>query len=599
MSHDQFTRAAMFEELRNGALRTLTRGFPESAIVVFNGDLRYLCGGGGGFSAVGLTQALIEGKTIFEVFPPEVASVLEPPYRQALAGREATIEIRFGNRTFSQRVAPLAGDGGAIVAGIAFVSDVSEARRAEQALRQCEESLREERRRLRDAEAVGHSGSWEWDMVDNVITWSDGLFAMHGLDRITFDDGYVEAASRVHPDDRKTVDDAMESCRRNERVRFRYRVARAIDGQTRWFDSRARGVFENGELVRLIGAVADITEQVVAEAEVTEANAFQQAVIAASPDYTFITDVTTGAITYRSRDKDLLGLSSRERESAGPEAVDALVHPDDKAKLLAANAEACMLEDGEVLHLRYRLRHDDGEWRWFSRHVVPFRRDESGSVVAVLGVLRDVSDVVHAEEQLTHDALHDQLTGLPNRALLLDRLEAALTRSRRESREIAVLFCDLDGFKHVNDTAGHASGDAVLIETAKRLRGAIREGDTVARVGGDEFVLIIEPWNRPDSHENVIGIDKKVSDGRNFADQVADRVVKAIRKPIRVQGTDHEITISIGVTYPSMTAREGFALTNASAALEEADASMYTAKHNGKNRFEVFANELDEKAGLC
>ena len=129
----------------------------------------------------------------------------------------------------------------------------------------------------------------------------------------------------------------------------------------------------------------------------------------------------------------------------------------------------------------------------------PFRRDDSGAVVEVLGVLRDITDVVQAEEQLSHGALHDPLTGLPNRALLLDRLEAALARSTREHREIAVLFCDLDGFKQVNDTAGHAAGDAVLIEAATRLGTVLREGDTVARVGGDEFVLVVEPWNRAHS----------------------------------------------------------------------------------------------------
>ena len=116
----------------------------------------------------------------------------------------------------------------------------------------------------------------------------------------------------------------------------------------------------------------------------------------------------------------------------------------------------------------------------------------------ILGVLRDITEVVQAEEQLSHDALHDSLTGLPNRALLVDRLEAALSRSAREGAEIAVLFCDLDGFKEVNDTAGHAAGDAVLIETARRLQRA-RSGRGHHRPGGgDEFVLILEPWSRHD-----------------------------------------------------------------------------------------------------
>jgi len=476
------------------------------------------------------------------------------------------------------------------VAGIGLAFEVTESRRAERALRESEEILRDERRRLRDAEAMGRSGSWEWDMVNDVITWSDGLFALHGLDPTKFPGGYAEAASRVHPDDREAVDATMEACRRNdEPARFRYRVLRASDGEERWFDSRASGVFEEGKLVRLLGAVADVTEQLHAEAEVVEANAFQRAVIAASPDYTFISDVTTNAMIYGSRDRDLLGYSKEYTESLGSRVIDVLVHPDDQAKVRDVNRRASALVDGQVLELRYRLRHADGEWRWQSRHVVPFRRDKSGSVVEVLGVLRDITDVVRAEELLTHDALHDSLTGLPNRDLLIDRLDAALLRSGREHRTIAVLFCDLDGFKHVNDTAGHAAGDAVLIETARRLQKIVRDGDTVARVGGDEFVLVIEPWNRADADSDRGSEKGGIVDDEGLALRVAERVITALRVPITAGRVRHHVTVSVGITYPSRALRKGVAGQSAGRCIEEADEAMYRAKHQGKNCFAVFA----------
>ena len=498
-----------------------------------------------------------------------VSAALEQPYRNALNGHEATMDIPFGSRTFLHRIAPLSDDDGTIVAGIGFALDVTQARRSEAALRESAKSLLDERRRLHDAEAIGHSGSWEWDLVTNVITWSDGLFALHGIARTSFDGGYDEAASRVHPDDRATVDEAMAACRRNESVQFRYRALRANDGEIRWFDSRASGVFEDGRLVRLIGAVADVTEQVLAQAEVIEANAFQQAVIAASPDYTFISDVTTGAMVFGSRNRDLVGRSTEETALLGSDRVGVMVHPDDQPALRAMDSEARSLEDGQVLQIRYRLRHADGQWHWFSRHVVPFRRDGSGEVVEILGVLRDISDVVQAEEQLSHGALHDPLTGLPNRALLLDRLEAALTRSARERRDIAVLFCDLDGFKQVNDTAGHAAGDAVLIEAATRLGTVLRVGDTVARVGGDEFVLVVEPWNRPHPDGGPgthPGIDQE---GRSFPLRLADRVIKAFREPFTVNGVAHAITISIGIAYSVPPEPEGTAAIRAGDVLED------------------------------
>jgi diguanylate cyclase (GGDEF)-like protein/PAS domain S-box-containing protein len=586
-------RSDALEILRLAGAHPIVRGFPEGVIIVFDQDFRYLCAGGHGLSIVGLTQEMIEGKTIYEVFPPQVSALLEEPYRLALLGQEATLDIRFANSIFLHRLAPLTDADGTIVAGIGFALDVTEARRAEQSLRESEERLRDERRRLRDAEAIGHSGSWEWDTVTDVISWSDGLFALHGLDRQTFDGGYEEAASRVHPDDREAVDAAIASIRRDEPTQFRYRIYRASDRELRWFESRGTAVMEDGKLVRMVGAVADITEQVQAEAKIAEANAFQQAVIAASPDYTFISDLQTGAFIYGSRDRDMLGRSTEETESLGSDVIASMVHPEDQPILRAMNEEASELADGQVLQARYRLRHSDGTWHWFSRHVVPFRRDENGLVIQLLGVLRDISDVVEAEERLTHDALHDVLTGLPNRALLLDRLQAALGRSGREGNEVAVLFCDLDGFKHVNDTAGHAAGDAVLIETANRLRGALREADTVARVGGDEFVLVVEPWSRADVADAGSPTDDTTR-GRALTLRLADRIIDAIAKPFTVHETDYAISVSIGVTYRP-PAPGGSDTKSAAEVIDEADAAMYTAKRKGKNRVSVFAGE--EKGG--
>lgn len=573
------------EQLKSAGAHAIVRGFPEGVLMVFDEELRFLCAGGKGLATVGLTQETIEGKTIFEIFPADVASSLVGPYRNALAGKEESLEISLGDRSYLLRISPLCDAQGSVLAGIGFAFDVTGVRRAEQAQRESERVLRDERRRLRDAEAIGHAGSWEWDTVNEIITWSDGLFTLHGLDPTRFPGGYNQAASRVHPDDRESVDAAMEACRRNELVRFRYRVLRASDGEERWFDSRASGVFEDGKLVRLLGAVADVTDQILAEAEVVEANAFLKAVIAASPDYTFITDVTTGAMIYGSRGRDLLGYPKGYTESLGSRVVEVLVHPDDQSELLELNSRANALQDGEVLDFRYRLRHADGEWRWQSRHLVPFRRDKSGSVVEVLGVLRDITDVVHAEELLAHGALHDGLTGLPNRELLIDRLDAALIRSEREGRTIAVLFCDLDGLKHVNDTAGHAAGDAVLMETARRLQRIVRDGDTVARVGGDEFVLVIEPWNRVGSD----GDKSETADDKGLALRVADRVVSALGVPIDVDAVRHQVTVSVGVTYPSSAPRNGARTSSAVTFIEEADEAMYRAKRLGKNRFTVFA----------
>jgi diguanylate cyclase (GGDEF)-like protein len=266
----------------------------------------------------------------------------------------------------------------------------------------------------------------------------------------------------------------------------------------------------------------------------------------------------------------------------------AQIHPDDQPRLLAVSTAAADLADGQVLQIRYRGRHADGQWRWLNRRVTPFRRDTSGAIVEILSVLRDVTDLVEVEDRLRYAALHDDLTGLPNRALLVERLDAALTRSGTDQCDVAVLFCDLDGFKNVNDTGGHAAGDAVLLEITRRLTNVLRDNDTVARVGGDEFVIVVEPWSRT----NLVpeqGVKRPAAERqRALAVHVAERVSEALRRPVTVNGVDHLVTVSIGITYATQLLPEARDSITADDLLQAADAAMYRAKDRGKNRYELF-----------
>jgi diguanylate cyclase (GGDEF)-like protein/PAS domain S-box-containing protein len=334
-----------------------------------------------------------------------------------------------------------------------------------------------------------------------------------------------------------------------------------------------RGTRLTGADGEVVGALATMTD-VTAE---RNARRLFEAILTASPDYTFVTDIRTGAVVYGPPGGLLLGTSSEKLCALGSGAVARLVHPDDQAQLRAANARARDLADGEVLALRHRLRHADGSWHWLDRRVTPFRRDaRTGEVVEVLGVIRDVTEIVEAEERLAHSALHDPLTGLPNRALLMDRMDAAVARACRTERQIAVLFCDLDGFKKVNDAGGHAAGDAVLVESARRMRRVLRENDTLARVGGDEFVVLVEPWRRP-------GSTTARPDGEALALHLAERLVRALRTPVRLGDAEHLVTASIGICF----AGQGTGIRTADAALQAADAAMYRAKRAGKDSVAV------------
>jgi diguanylate cyclase (GGDEF)-like protein len=200
--------------------------------------------------------------------------------------------------------------------------------------------------------------------------------------------------------------------------------------------------------------------------------------------------------------------------------------------------------------------------------------------------------VVQTEDRLRHTALHDGLTGLPNRALLHDRLGEALLRAREACEDLAVIFVDLDGFKRINDGYGHSVGDEVLRVTAARLRAVLRKQDTVARFGGDEFVVLIEQAHRVvrdlTGCSDALPADQKLS-MREYGSLVAHRLIAAVAEPIQVAGQQHRLTASAGVRIvgPGSTGCLSDHVDTAEGVLRDADTAMYEAKEAGKDRFVV------------
>ena len=188
-----------------------------------------------------------------------------------------------------------------------------------------------------------------------------------------------------------------------------------------------------------------------------------------------------------------------------------------------------------------------------------------------LCMMSDVTGLRQAEEELAHWAVHDSLTGLPNRNLLVDRIEQTLNRAQRQPGSVAALFCDVDDFKEVNDSFGHHVGDEVLKVVAARLRAAVRPADTVARIGGDEFVVLCE------------GLEDE-----SVAFAIASRVLSSVALPIDVAGNELALSVSVGVAFASST--------DAAELLRNADAAMYLAKQRGRNRAELFDERLRQVA---
>jgi diguanylate cyclase (GGDEF)-like protein len=190
-----------------------------------------------------------------------------------------------------------------------------------------------------------------------------------------------------------------------------------------------------------------------------------------------------------------------------------------------------------------------------------------------VAVFSDISGIKRSQAQLAHQAQHDPLTGLPNRLLFKDRLEHALSRAERTGAPLALLFLDLDRFKHVNDTFGHAVGDQLLQEVSRRLEAAVRREDTVARLGGDEFTILLEDLRRPED-----------------AAVLARKLLAALAEPCQIAGHDLRVTTSIGI---GIHPRDG---TTAAELLAHADAAMYLAKGDGRDGYRFYTPELTAAA---
>jgi diguanylate cyclase (GGDEF)-like protein/PAS domain S-box-containing protein len=246
------------------------------------------------------------------------------------------------------------------------------------------------------------------------------------------------------------------------------------------------------------------------------------------------------------------------------------IHPDDKERALATFATV-LKEPGLHPPLAFRVPHKDGSWRYLE-HVVNNLLDDP----AVRGVVVNSWDLTEREalvEQLSYQAFHDPLTGLPNRALFMDRLEHALTRVNRRGSKVAVLFTDLDNFKVINDSLGHKAGDQLLISVAERLQAGLRPEDTAARLGGDEFTILVE---------DIASVGEVV--------QIAERIANILQPPFALEEQEVFATLSIGIALNSASQEQPADL------LRHADLAMYRAKNKGKARYEVFEPSMDAKA---
>ena len=282
-------------------------------------------------------------------------------------------------------------------------------------------------------------------------------------------------------------------------------------------------------------------------------------------------------VFFKDRDSRFLRISRAGANHFGLADPELAVNKTDADIFSSEHAVQALTDEKEIIRtgrpligIEEKETWPDGRENWVLTTKVPLK-DGYGQIIGTMGIAHDITDRKQAEVQIRYMALHDALTGLPNRALLQDRLGQAIALARRHRAKIAVLMLDLDHFKNVNDSLGHSVGDRLLEAVSKRLKACLRASDIVARLGGDEF---------------VIGLPEASNDAN--IEQVAQKVLTSLSEPFRIEGHELAISASIGISqYPA----DGEA---SEALLQGADAAMYEAKKSGRGTYCFFTPELSE-----
>lgn len=408
---------------------------------------------------------------------------------------------------------------------------------------------------------------------DNTLLYeSDSVEAMLGCPHTDEALATDNRLGQVHPEDVESVAQAMEACfaTPGESPSVEYRIKDA-EGNWRWLESRGVNILDDPEVGGVVVSTRDVTDRKQAEEALKESERRFRQLFEQLVDAVVVHDSEGNVADANQQVSRYLGYSREELLS--------MKVGDYETKLLSQEERAERERAGGTLWQRIVANEPGtvietslGENRRKDGTTFPVEVQvggvDYGGRRMVLSSIRDITERKALEERLKHQALHDPLTGLPGRELLNDRLCNALAHAERVEESVAVVFVDVDDLKLVNDSLGHEAGDRMLCTVGERLKECVREEDTVARISGDEFVILLGS-----------------SGAEEHALLVSDRILQELDEPLHVGGREIPATVSMGIAvgpHPGQSAGE---------LIRQADAAMYRAKEKGKAKYEVFEEQ--------
>jgi diguanylate cyclase (GGDEF)-like protein/PAS domain S-box-containing protein len=420
--------------------------------------------------------------------------------------------------------------------------------------------LERSERNLKRAQHVSKVGSWELDIVRNKLEWSEEAYRIFGMDN-SAELKLETFLGFIHPDDVLTVKTAWNEAMQGAAFDIEHRIV--VCGQVKWVHQQAEFDFsEQGKAESGVGTITDISANKLAE----EQSRLAAKVFDNTNEAILITDVNNNIVTVNEAFTNMTGYSLDEVKGRNPKLLSSGEHDEAFFKDMWKSIVELGSWQGEIIDKNKAGNH-------FYKHLaINAVKNEQGLVTHYISISSDISERKEYDKNVHFLAYYDVLTGLPNRTLLRDRLGQMIAAAHRDNMQFALLFLDLDRFKYINDSMGHSVGDKLLQSVAQRLQVCVREGDTVSRIGGDEFIVLLREID-----EQGVAL-------------VADKLLKTLATPFNLNGQEISTYASVGIAlYPEHA-------TDIDVLMKNADAAMYCAKENGRNNYKFFTPEMNFRA---